>query len=157
MARRQDHKLEVLGVPSTKNHAAVVRVRAELVHDLGELVDALARVVCVAVGVFGAKVAPLEAVDGAQVAHLAVLQSQPVQELTAAVAVPDLDPGVAQGLRRRRARHEPQQLEDHGPREDALRRQQREDWRAVLVEGELEGARCEDGVCARAGPVCDVL
>ena len=56
-----------------------------------ELVDALARVVRVGVVVRGAEVAPLEAVDGAQVALLAVAEAALLEELLGAVAVPDVD------------------------------------------------------------------
>lgn len=97
VARRQGHLLDVGRVPGAQDDAAVVGVVAQLVDDLGELVDALARVVGARVRVLGAKVPPLEAVDGAQVAHLAVRQAGPVEELARPVAVPDLDARLGQG------------------------------------------------------------
>lgn len=144
VARRQGHELEVARVPRREHHAAVIRVRAQLVDNLGELVDALAGVVGFGINVVGAKVTPLEAVDGAQVTHLAVREPDAVEELARPVAVPDLDAGLVERNRRRVALDEPQELGDDGPREDALRCQQRQDRAAVVVEAKLESRR-EDG------------
>lgn len=146
VAGRQGHLLQVGGVPGAHDDAAVVGVRAELMYDLGELVDALARVVGAGVLVLGAKVAPLEAVDGAQVADLAVRQAGAVEELARSVAVPDLDAGLGQRQRRRAALDEPQQLRHDGLEKDALCRQQRQDRRSVVVERELEGAWRKDAI-----------
>lgn len=96
VARRQRHDLEVLGVPRAHDDAPVVGVRPQLVHHVGQLVDALTRVVRARVDVLGAKVPPLEPVHGAQVAHGAVGQAHAVQELARAVAVPDFDPLLAE-------------------------------------------------------------
>lgn len=112
--------------------------------DLGQLVDALAGVVGVGVDVLGAKVPPLEAVDGAQVADVAVRQADAVEELAGAVAVPDLDADVAEGLGRGVALDEPEELGDDGAEEDALRGEEGEDRPAVIVELELEAWRGED-------------
>lgn len=65
--------------------------------DLGELVDALACVVRLCVDVFRAKVSPLEAIDGAEIADFAVGEADAVEELAGAVAVPDLDAGLTEG------------------------------------------------------------
>ena len=56
---------------------------------LGELVDALARVVGVHVGVLCAEVAPLEPVDGAQVPFLAIGEALGVQVGPRGIAVPN--------------------------------------------------------------------
>ena len=66
----QSHFLEVCRVPGGKNDTAIVGVVLELVHDLGELVYTLASVVGLCILVFGAKVAPLKTVDGAEVTDL---------------------------------------------------------------------------------------
>lgn len=91
MTRREGHLLEIGGVPGAHDDAAVEGVILQLVHDLGELVNALSRVVGFGVDVLGPEVAPLEPVHGTQIADLAVVQADLVEELTAAVAVPDLD------------------------------------------------------------------
>jgi hypothetical protein len=91
VARREDHARHVGWVPGAEDEAAVVRVRAQRVHDARELVDALAGVVCLGVDVLCAKMPPLKAVDGAEVALLAICQAEAVEELARAVAVPDLD------------------------------------------------------------------
>lgn len=66
-------------------------------YNLLQLVDALARVIRLGIDVLGAKVPPLKPVNGAQVADLAVRQTQVVEELARAVAVPDLDAGFTEG------------------------------------------------------------
>jgi hypothetical protein len=93
----------------------------------------------------------LEAVHGAEVADLALGQAQVVEELARAVAVPDLDALRGERVRGGVARDEPEELGDDGFGEDALGGEEREDRGAVAVEGELEGARREDGVGACAG------
>lgn len=137
MARRQGHDLEVLGVPGAQNDPPVVRVRLELVDHLRELVDALARVVRLGVDILGAKVPPLEPIDGAQVAHLAVRQPHAVEKLARAIAVPDLDALLAERERRGRARDEPEEFGENRLLEDALGGEERVDGDAVVVEAEL--------------------
>ena len=62
-----------------------------VVDDVASVDRFLARIVGVHVFILRAEVAPLEAVDGAQVVDLAVRQPHAVQVLAAAVAVPDAD------------------------------------------------------------------
>ena len=81
MARRQRHFLQIGWVPGAQDDSAVVRVLFELADDFGELVDALARVVCVAVLVLCAKVAPLEALHRAEIAFFAVGEADGVEIL----------------------------------------------------------------------------
>lgn len=154
VTRRQRHLAQIRGVPRAQDDAAVVRVRAQLVHHLGELVDALARVVGGGIDVRGAKVAPLEPVDGAQVALGAVPEPCGVEEGARAVAVPDLDALLAEGQRRGRARDEPEELGEDGLVEDALGGQEGVERRAGGgVEGEFERARGKEGVGACASSV----
>lgn len=120
MTRREGHELQIFGVPGAQNDPAIVRVVLQLVNDLRELIDPLARIVRLGIDVLGAEMAPLEAVHGAQVADGAVRQADGVEVLTRSVAVPDLDARFREGQRGRRARHEPEQLGDHGAQEDAL-------------------------------------
>lgn len=139
MARREGHLLEIGGVPRAEDDAAVVRRGAQLPHDLGQLVDALARVVRPAADVLGAEVAPLEPVHGAEVADGAVGQPHAVQELPRPVAVPDPDALLRQRQRRRVALHEPEELRQHRLEEHALRRQEGQDRfpRCRVVEAEF--------------------
>jgi hypothetical protein len=65
MARREGHLLQVGRVPGAEDDTAIVGVVPQLVDDLGELVDTLARIVGLRVYVFGTKVPPLKPVDGA--------------------------------------------------------------------------------------------
>lgn len=151
VAGRQGHALEVSRIPGAEDHSPVVRVGAKLVDDLGQLVDALAGVVCLCVDVLGAKVSPLEAVDGAQVTDLAVGQADAVEELAGPIAVPDLDADVVEGEGGCVALDEPEELGDDGTEEDPFCCEQREDGAAVVVELELEALGCENRQGAGAG------
>ena len=126
MARRQGHLGQVGRVPGAEDNAAVVGIGPQLMDDLGQLVDALTGIVGAGIDVHGAEVAPLEAVDGAEVADGAVGQADLVQELARAVAVPDLDVGGGEREGRGAAGDEPEQLGDDGAEKDALRGQERE-------------------------------
>jgi hypothetical protein len=55
------------------------------------LIDSLACVVGVCIFVFGTKVAPLETVDGAEVADFVVGEADGVEVFARAVAIPDFD------------------------------------------------------------------
>lgn len=105
-------------VPRAEQDAAVGRVLLDLADDLGQLVDALARVVGRRVLVLCAKVPPLEAVDGAEVALGAVAEPARGEEGRRAVAVPDVDALLGERQRRRRARDEPEELLPTGARRE---------------------------------------
>lgn len=126
VTRRERHLGEVCDVPRAEDDPAIVGTVLQLPHDLLDLVDALTVVIRMAVLVLGAKVPPLEAVHGAEIAFLALCKPQLVQELARPVAVPDVDSGVRQRLRRRAPRHEPQEFGGDGAEEDSFGRQQRE-------------------------------
>lgn len=96
---------------------------------------------------------PLKAVDGAQVADLAVGESDAIEELAGPVAVPDLDADVAEGGRGCVALDEPEELGDDGAEEDSLCGEQGKDGAAVVVELELEAWGCENGQGTGAGAV----
>lgn len=72
VARRESHFLDIGGVPGAEDDSAVVGFVFEFVNDFGQLIDALAGVVVGVAFVVGAKVAPLEAVDGAELAFFVV-------------------------------------------------------------------------------------
>lgn len=154
VAGREGHLGDVGGVPGGEDNAAVERGLAELADDLGELVDALAGVIGAVVDVLGAEVAPLKAVDGAQVALLAVPEPRPVQERPRPVAVPDPHALRRQVQRRRPAPDEPQQLRHHRFQKYPLRRQKRQHspQRFRVVQRELERPRRKDRVRARSRP-----
>ncbi|KAJ6264719.1 tRNA modification GTPase [Drechslerella dactyloides] len=150
VAGRKRHLLEVCDVPRAEDDASVVRIVLELVDHFGELVDALAGVVGVSALVFGAEVAPLEAVDGAEVAFRPFGEADGVEIRSGAVAVPDLDAG---GLERGGggvSGDEPEEFVDDGAEVDALGGEEGE---GIIREGELERERGEDGDRAGAGPV----
>jgi hypothetical protein len=65
MARWQHHLRHVPGVPGTENESAVVRVRAQFVDYVSELVYTLSSIVCLGIDILGTEMTPLEAVDRA--------------------------------------------------------------------------------------------
>lgn len=91
VAGGEGHDVQIGRVPGGHDDAAVFGVVLDFVNAFRELVDALAGVVGVHVLVFGAEVAPLEAVDGAEVADVAVLEAAAVEEFSGSVAVPDVN------------------------------------------------------------------
>ncbi len=108
---------------------------SQLVDDLCQLVDALAGVVGLGVDVGGAEMAPLEAVDGAEVADGAVGEADTVEVGPAAVAVPDGDASGGEGERGGAAGDEPEELGGDGAEENAFGGEEGEDWCGGLVEG----------------------
>ena len=120
VAGGQDHLGEVLGVPRAEDQTTVEGVRLEGVDDALELVVPLVRVVRLGVDVVGAEVAPLEAVDGAEVTDFAVCEAQVVEELAGAVAVPDFDAFGREGEGGGGALDEPEEFGDYGAGEDAF-------------------------------------
>ena len=64
---------------------------SNLVDAFLELVDALPRIIGIAIDVRRAEMAPLEPIDGAQIAFTAVSQPAGLEKRLGAVAVPDLD------------------------------------------------------------------
>merc|ERR1719495_1477234 len=89
MAGRQGHLVQVCWVPGAHEDATVVRLCPDQVNDIGQLVNSLATVVSVHVHILGAKVPPLESIDGSQVPLLPVIETHTVQEGPTTVSVPD--------------------------------------------------------------------
>eukprot|EP00411_Alexandrium_monilatum_P097620 CAMPEP_0175802222 /NCGR_PEP_ID=MMETSP0097-20121207/87931_1 /TAXON_ID=311494 /ORGANISM="Alexandrium monilatum, Strain CCMP3105" /LENGTH=525 /DNA_ID=CAMNT_0017113555 /DNA_START=193 /DNA_END=1767 /DNA_ORIENTATION=- len=143
VAGRQRHEAQVRRVPGGQQDPSVGGVLLDLPDALRQLVDALPCVVLVHVHVLRAEVPPLEAVDGPQVALLAVGETPPVQEFAGAVGVPDLHPPLGQVLRVRVPPDEPEKLLDDSAPEGALRGQQGEappEVEAHLPAEDREGA-----------------
>lgn len=93
VARRQRHLCQIRGIPSAENDPSIVRFVPQLVNHLGQLIHPLARVIRFRIHVLGAEMPPLKAVYGSQVPDFAVRETHAVEELTAAVAIPDFDAG----------------------------------------------------------------
>lgn len=75
MARRQNHVLEVFGIPCREDQSAVVRVGLELVNDFGKLINTLTCIIRLRIHILSAKVSPLEAVDGPKIADLSMRET----------------------------------------------------------------------------------
>ena len=105
MTRRQGHLRYVRGIPRRDDDPAVVGLVPDRVEHLRHLIDALARVVCVHVGVRRAKVPPLPPVHGPKIALLTMGKPTRVKEITRRVPVPDTNLLVLQLLRTVRREH----------------------------------------------------
>mmetsp|Transcript_66622 Transcript_66622/g.216793 ORF Transcript_66622/g.216793 Transcript_66622/m.216793 type:complete len:339 (-) Transcript_66622:350-1366(-) len=126
VARRQSHLVQIRRIPRSQQNPPVCRILLDLANALCQLVNPLTCVVGVHVHVLRAEVAPLEAVDRAEVHFLTVGEPPLVQELPGTVAIPNLDALVGEVLGVRVALDEPEQLLHDSPPEDTLGREQRE-------------------------------
>ena len=132
----------------------------DLPDDFGELIDALARVVVVTRLVFRAEMPPLKSVHRTQIALGAVGESDLVEEVAGAVAVPDVHALVGEQFRIGRARDEPEELLGDSTRKDAFRGEEGEyerrgggRSRAGAGEGEAERGGGEKGEGARSSAI----
>mmetsp|Transcript_20028 Transcript_20028/g.76724 ORF Transcript_20028/g.76724 Transcript_20028/m.76724 type:complete len:245 (+) Transcript_20028:255-989(+) len=152
MARRQCHLRKVLRVPRRKQDPARVRVLPDQPYNLRQLVLSLATVVRITPGVCGTEVAPLKAIDGAEVAFFVVGEAALVEEFAAAVGIPEVDTPCLQVCHCRAARDEPQQLSKDLGNEYLLRG---DDGQAV---GDVKHhALAEEGARADPSPVAPHL
>lgn len=104
--------------------------------------------------------APLKAVDGTQVADVAVGEADSVEVFAGGVAVPDFDAGGGQGQGGGAAGDEPEEFGDNGAKEDAFGGEEGEDGSGGVGgveggagEGEAEGGGGEEGEGACSGSV----
>ena len=158
MARKIRENELTCWVPRAQDDPSIHWVLLDLLDHLCELVDSLSRVVVFGGPVFGSEMSPLEPVHGPEISLFAVAESDLVKELSASVAVPDLDVLLGQEFRIGRALDEPEQLFDDATREDLFRRQEGQDQARValgrrLGEGEAELWRREERDGARPGAV----
>lgn len=133
VAGRECHLVKIGWIPCRHDDAPVLGSVLDLFDALSELIDPLPGIVGVHVDVLRTEVAPLESVDGTEIANLSVAQAPLVKELPRAIAVPDVDLLVSQVVRIGVAGNEPQELLGYAPPEGALGGKERE--RAV-AEGE---------------------
>eukprot|EP00958_Prasinococcus_capsulatus_P016603 scaffold1839_cov382-Prasinococcus_capsulatus_cf.AAC.17 len=152
VAGGQRHLRQCCRVPRRQNNAAVPRFVLDSVNHLRQLVHALVGVVRVHVFILGSKVAPLEAIDRAQVAHLPLYKTNAVEVLTGAIPVPDADALLGQLPSVGGAPHEPQKLLHHPAPKDALGCEYRKT--PPKIETHL---LAEQGVRASAGSVHTLL
>lgn len=120
MTRRQRHLAQILRVPRTQDNPAVIGPMLQFRYHLRQLIHPLPRIIRLGVHILGPEMAPLEAVDGTEVADRAVGETDAVEVFAAAVAVPDFDPGGGEGLRGGAAGDEPEEFGDNGAEEDAF-------------------------------------
>ena len=120
MTRRQGHLAQIRRVPRAQDDPPVVRLVLQLVNDLRQLIDPLARVIRLRIHVLGAEMPPLETIDGSQVSDFSVREADAVEVLAAAVAVPDLDARFRERQGRSRAGDKPEELGDDGAEKDPL-------------------------------------
>jgi len=108
--------------------------------------------------------APLKAVDGAEVADFAVGETDAVEVFTGGVAVPDFYTGGGEGEGGGAAGDEPEELGDDSAEEDAFSGEEGEDGSGGLGgvgggpgEGEAEGGGGEDGKGACSGSMVELV
>lgn len=88
---RERHQVQIGGIPRRHDNASIFRVVLDLVDAVAKLIDTLSGIVGMHIDIGGAKVAPLKAIDGSQVTHLAMGQATLIEKLSRAVAVPNVD------------------------------------------------------------------
>ena len=137
-------------IPSAQNDPSIGGLTSNLVDAFLELVDALPCIIGIAIDVRHAEMTPLEPIDGAQIALTAVSQPAGFEERLRAVAVPDLDAALREEGRVGFSADEPEELFDDAAEVGAFGG---EEGQGCVGEGEAEGGRCEEGVCAGAGAV----
>jgi hypothetical protein len=85
------HFIQIRWVPSRHDDTAILRVVNDFVDALGQLIHALTGVVGVHVLVFGPKMTPLESIDGSQISHFPIRESSLIEELSGAIAIPNVN------------------------------------------------------------------
>src|SRR4051794_2221094 len=120
MARGEGHLLVVGGVPGGHHNPPARWIVLNLVYHVRQLIKPLPTVVRMHSVIGGAKVSPLEAVDGPQVPLLAVVEAHAVEEGARGVPVPDLDLLVREVLSVGVPLYKPYQLLGHTPPEHVL-------------------------------------
>jgi hypothetical protein len=103
-------------VPSAEDDPPVCRVILDLPNAFRKLIDTLSLIIGLTVDVFCAKMSPLEAVDGAQVALGAVSKAARVKKGAGAIAVPNVDILLLKKEGVGRTGDEPQKLLQGGTR-----------------------------------------
>ena len=104
---------KVRRIPSTHDHAPVIRVVLNGRNEFRELIKTFALVVRMHVLIFRSKVSPLKTIYWAQIPLLTMRQSKIVEEISAAILVPYFDAIVRQNLGVRGASHKPKELFAH--------------------------------------------
>ena len=138
------------GVPRAQNDASIRGVVSNLVNAFCELVDALPCIIGVAIHVRRAEMAPLEPIDGPEIAFTAVCQPAGVEERARAVSVPDFDAALGEEGGVCGSVDEPEEFFDDAFEVGAFGG---EEGKGGVGEGEAESGGCEEGVCAGAGAV----
>ena len=126
----------------------------DLVDALLELIDALPCIIGIAVHVRRAKMTPLKAIYGPQIALTAMAQTAAVEERLGAVPVPDPDAALGEDVGVCLSADEPEEFLDDAFEVGAFGGEEGE---GGVGEGEAECGGCEDGVCAGAGAVVAVF
>lgn len=82
VAGRERHEFEISRIPGRQDNTSVLGIVLDLVDAFGQLIHALSGIIVVHGPVGGTEMAPLEAVDGSQIAHFSMPQSPTVEKVT---------------------------------------------------------------------------
>lgn len=120
VTRRQRHLAQIRHIPRTQHNPPIIRLCSQFFYDIRQLIEPLPRIIRCRIDIFGAEMAPLEAVHGAQVAFGAGSEADAVEVCAGAVPVPDFDAGRGEGEGGCGAGDEPEEFGDDGAEEDAF-------------------------------------
>lgn len=134
LPRRESHQSQVEWVPCAHDVPSGVRVPFDSFDQLTQLVHSLSRVVPVHVGVLGAEVPPLEAIDWAKISFFSFFETQLVQELSTPVSVPNSDSFGFEFIGVGAASNEPKQFFQNALPINSLCRQKRKRVLNVKLE-----------------------
>ena len=137
-------------IPRAHDDSSIVGRVLDFMDHFSKLIDPLTGIISLAIHILCPKMSPLESIHGPQIACLAMLKTDTVEVLSAAVAVPDLDTALRQMQGVCICFDEPEELFEDGAEEDSFGGEKRED---VVTKGETQLRRREDGEGACAGAV----
>jgi hypothetical protein len=112
MAGRESHLVQLTGVPCRHDNSPgrpLFRI-LKAVNNILELVDTFAAIVSLTIGVCSIEVPPLMPVHRSQIVFSKVIETPRVQELSAAIAIPNVHTIVSKLLIAGRSLNEPQEL-----------------------------------------------
>ena len=138
------------GIPSTQDDPTIGRIFLDFSDALAKLVDTLTCIVRVTVVVFRSKVAPLEAIDWAQITFSTMSKAPAFEKGFWPITIPNFDPLLREYFRISEPMNKPQKLFYNPPQKGAFRGEQ---GQSRVPKGEAEIWRSKYGDGPSACPV----
>jgi len=129
-------------IPSAHDDSSIVGRVLDFMDHFSKLIDPLTGIISLAIHILCPEMSPLESIHGPQIPCLAMLKTDTVEVLSAAVAVPDLDTELRQMQGICICLDEPEELFEDGAEENPFCGEKRED---VVTKGEAQLRGREDG------------